>query len=485
MTKTKKLMIPAVIIIITVIITQIIMKNPPKSNRGKGPVSAPMTVETLTLKLEAYQVMLTSFGTVKPRTQSKLVAQASGQINEVSPQFRDGAFFEKGDVLLSLDDRDHQAEVKINQSSLMSAKQGLLEEQARAERALVDWQRLGDGKTPSALVLRKPQLAAAQAKVLSAQARLEKAQLVLERSKIIAPYAGRILKKHVDLGQVVNNNTQLADIYAVDYVEIRLPINNRDLDLLVLPEEYRQSNKVSVEADALSGTFPDTLSAPYHDTKVTLNSTLIGKQSWQGRIVRTEGAIDANSHQLYIIAQIDDPYEVNNTRTSPVKIGQYVTADITGKVIENALMIPNSAIYQGSYVYIVEDSPKGSVLKRQEVTIRWQNQQDALISKGLAFGQQLVLTPLGQVSSGTPVKIANDVTRQNSGISSVSSSANSSTNTRANIRPNTRPNTGNNKSRGRQARIEKRAQELGITVSELKARGKKAHGKKDRLAEGK
>jgi len=382
--KFKKLMIPLAIIVITVLITQVIMKNPPKSNRGKGAKSAQMTVETVKLSPESYQVMLSSFGTVKPRTQSILVAQASGQIKQVSGQFRDGGFFEQGDILVSLDDRDHQAEVKINQSSLMSAKQGLLEEEARAEQALTDWKRLGNGAHPSDLVLRKPQLAAAQAQVLSAQAKLDKAELVLERSQIIAPYAGRVLKTNVDLGQVVANNTQLADIYAVDYVEIRLPIKNKDLDLIALPEEYRHNNQADVF------------------TQVNLKSSLIGQQNWQGKIVRTEGAIDENSQQLYIVAQIDNPYEVTNSQSAPIKIGQYVTADITGKVIENALVIPNSAIYQGSYVYIVESG----VLKRKEINIRWQNSHDAVIDNGLAFGEHLVITSLGQVSSGTLVKIA-------------------------------------------------------------------------------
>ena len=52
-----------------------------------------MAVKTLTP--ETYQVMIDSFGTVKPRTQSMLVAQASGQIIEISEQFREGGFFEK------------------------------------------------------------------------------------------------------------------------------------------------------------------------------------------------------------------------------------------------------------------------------------------------------------------------------------------------------------------------------------------------------
>ena len=37
----------------------------------------------------------------------------------------------------------------------MSNKQSLIEEQARAEQALIDWQRLGNGKKANDLVLRK------------------------------------------------------------------------------------------------------------------------------------------------------------------------------------------------------------------------------------------------------------------------------------------------------------------------------------------
>ena len=390
--KIKKIIMPIVIILMTYFISQIIMNNPPESNRGKGAPVAQINVNTLALQLQRYSIVLNSFGRVKPRTSSELVAQVSGEINEISQQFREGGFFEKGDVLVQLDDRDHRAEVKINQSNLLLAKQVLLEEEARAKQALIDWQRLGNGSTASALVLREPQLAAAQAQVLSAQANLEKAELILERTKIVAPYAGRILKKHVDIGRVVVNNTQLADIYAVDYVEIRLPINNKDLSFIALPEQYRTSDQ--------------SMQGP--SAKIT--SDLIGQQHWQAQIVRTEGAIDENSQQLYIVAQIDDPYDTGKkNKVAPIKIGQYVNAEIKGKTIEQVLVIPNSAIYQGSYVYIAEHVNDKTVLKRKEITILWQNGEDAIIKSGLVEGNELVLTSLGQVSSGTPVTIVGSV----------------------------------------------------------------------------
>ncbi len=287
-----KIIIPAIIVIVTAILMKVIFDNPPENNRSKPSKAPQMTVATTTLEPKNYQVMVQSFGTVEPRTQSVLFAQVSGQINQVSPEFRAGGFFEKVMFLVQLDDRDHRAEVKIAQASLVSAKQALQEEEARVAQAEADWQRLGNGKAPSDLVLRKPQLAAAQAKVLSAEAQLDKVKLALERTRIVAPYAGRILKKHVDIGQVVSSNTALADIYAADYVEIRLPIKNKDLALMKLPEEY--------------------LTEPKHqqgNNDVMIYSDLIGKQQWQGRIIRTESAIDQSSQQLYVVAQINRPYD--------------------------------------------------------------------------------------------------------------------------------------------------------------------------------
>ena len=259
----------------------------------------------------------------------------------------------------------------------------MLEEKARVEQAEADWQRLGNGKKASALVLRKPQLEAAKAQVLSAQAKLDKANLSLDRTKIIAPYAGRVLKKQVDIGQVVSNNSQLATIFAIDYVEIRLPIKNKDLALINLPEEYRDIGEQGTK------------------NNVKLTSDLMGEQSWKGKIIRTESAIDELSQQLYVVAQINHPYNATTSKGSPIKIGQYVTAEITGKELRDSLVIPSSSIYQGSYVYIVENG----LLIRKEVVLGWQNGKQSIVESGLVIGDELVLTSLGQVSSGTPVAI--------------------------------------------------------------------------------
>ncbi len=382
-----KKLAPLVILLLLGGIAFVVLKNPPEAERIR-PVQEPqMTVDVLTLDRRPYHVKLESYGTVQPRTRSMLVAQVDGEITGISDSLREGGFFEENDPLLSIDSRDYEADVKIAEASLMDARQALAQEEARAVQALEDWNRLGNQGDAPDLVLRKPQLLAAEARVISAESALSKSKLELERTRILAPFAGRVMNKMVDVGQVVGRNSQLAEVYAVDYVEIRLPLRNRDLAFIDLPEDYRFSSEQQADGP-----------------EVAIHSELAGGTTWIGKVVRTESAIDESARQLHVVAQIDDPFGSGAEGRTPLKIGQYVTAQLGGKELATALVIPNRAIYQGSYVYIVEDG----VLQRRDIDIAWQNQSEALIERGLEAGDRLVLTPLGQVTSGVRVSVSTE-----------------------------------------------------------------------------
>jgi len=384
--KNRKL-IPIAILGGLLLIAALIRLNPPEAPQRQAFSGPMMTVETRIVEEVAYPIMLESYGTVQPRTRSVLVAQVGGQIISVNDNVRNGGFFEKGDVLANIDPRDYEADVRIADASLMDARQTLAEAAARTNQAREDWSRLGNtGEAPD-LVLRIPQLEAAKARIISAESALQKTKLDLERTNIVAPFAGRVLRKLVDLGQVVSPNTRLAEIYATDVVEIRLPLRNRDLPFIDLPESYRFGDGSRVTGG-----------------RVRIHSNLGGEESWDAVLVRTEGAIDEVARQLHVIAQIDDPFGRGNENHTPLKIGQYVTARLEGKTVLHALVIPNNTIYQGTYVYIVEDD----ILRRRNIEIDWQNDDEAVVGAGLAPGDILVTTALGQVTSGIRVTIVNE-----------------------------------------------------------------------------
>jgi len=378
----KRVAAPIAILAALIVAGVLVLSNPPDVERRGPPQGAQTVVEVLPITPRTYQISVDSYGTVQPRTQSMLVAQVSGQIVVMKEDFRPGGFFHKGEALVTIDPRDYEADVKIAEATLMDALQAKAQEQARAEQAQTDWERLGNpGETPSDLVLRKPQLQAAEARVSSARSALTKAKLDLERTSVTAPFSGRVLRQLVDVGQVVNPGTQLAEVYATDYVEVRLPIRNADLAFVELPEAHAA-----------------------HNPEVVVHSELGGRVDWRGQIIRTEGAIDEVARQLHVVAQINNPFGTQEPVERPLKIGEYVTAQVSGKQLRDVIVIPANTIYQNSYVYIVEDG----LLHRKDVEIAWQNGADAIISSGLAADDALVTTPLGQITSGTPVRIAGE-----------------------------------------------------------------------------
>ena len=384
MNKRYKWLIPAGVFGGLLALAMLIYANPPASPQRRPATGPNLVVETMPVRLQSYRVELQSYGTVQPRTQTTLISQVRGQIVYVNPNVRDGGYFKKGEVLASIDARDYEADVRIAEAILMDSRQQLAEAEARTMQAREDWERLGNSDEVPGLVLKLPQLEAAKARVVSAESTLQKARLELERTDIVAPYAGRILRKQVDIGQVVNTNQALADIYATDYVEVRLPLRNSDLGYIELPESYVD--------DAAKGEV----------AQVRILSSLVGETEWAAKLVRTEGAIDENARQLHVIAQVDDPFSQQSDNRSPLKIGEYVTAKLTGKTLSSVLVIPNNTIYQGSYVYVIE----GDVLQRRDIEIAWQNERDAIIEAGLANGESLVTTPLGQVTSGVRVRVS-------------------------------------------------------------------------------
>lgn len=343
-------------------------------------------VQVETLSLQPYQVWLSSQGTVQARTESTLVSQVRGEIISISPSFRAGGFFEEGEVLLEIDPRDYRVEILVSEAGLAQAELRYAEEQANANQAYADWKRLRPDDEPNDLVMRKPQLKQAEANVESARARLEIAKLNLERTKITAPFAGRILSKNVDVGQFVSPGNTLARIYAVDYAEIRLPLSERQFAFIDLPEAYR-GEEVEAETGA----------------EVYLNWS-VGNEShdWVGKIVRAEGALDARSRQLFIVAQVADPYGKQEDGKPPLKVGSFVQATIRGKELQDMYVIPRELYRKNEYVLVVD---KNNKLRRKHIVVEWGDVDNLVVSKGFDPGDRVCLTPINFPVDGMSVNI--------------------------------------------------------------------------------
>ncbi|MBS1269162.1 MAG: Multidrug resistance protein MdtA [Gammaproteobacteria bacterium] len=385
MLKWMRVGLPILILAGCVAVAAILIKTAPKAERRSPEPSLPV-VEIVEVNPRLYTVTLKSQGTVSPRTQSSLIAEVPGRVVNVADELRSGGFFEPGRLLLRIDPRDYENAVTIARSELAQAQLALEEETARTEQARQDWERLGLEGKPGQLALRRPQLDSARAKVAAAEARLEQARIDLQRTRIEAPYAGRVLEKSVDIGQYVTPGTVLSQIYAVDYVEIRLPLSNYQLQHVDLPENYRGTERTPVPIPA------------------RITGQIGGRSySWQGRIVRTEGDIDTDTRQWFIVAQVDDPYARRDGRP-PLKVGQFVRAEIEGRRLENVYVLPRAGLRPGDQVVAL--SPERTI-HRRPVDVLW-GTHDQVIVRGLDPGDEVVVSAVSFVVDGARVRVAGE-----------------------------------------------------------------------------
>ena len=360
--------------------------NKPKPAKFSPPPQVTQVIAETVVPTD-YQIFLKTRGTVVPRTTTTLFPQVSGRVVHISPNFREGGFFEKGETLLSIEKVDYETALVAAESQLAQARTALAEEEARSGQAKENWRRLGKRGEPSDLVLRKPQLAEAKARLLSAEADVEKARRDLERTDVRAPYAGRILSQIADVGQYISPGTQLGRAFATDVLEVRLPLTNHQLGFVDLPETYRDS------------------SAPAFDGPKVAVTAKIGRSesTWQGKVVRVDSAIDESSRQLFVVAQIEDPYRERSGEGPPLKIGMYVDALVEGQNLRNVFVMPRSAVRVSGEVILIDSEYQ---IERRKVSPIWKGEKEIVVPQeggGIAAGEVLCLTPLAYPANGVRV----------------------------------------------------------------------------------
>ena len=367
---------PLLLIIAGIMIFFILIISKPKSTPKPIEIIKPI-VEVEKIYLKDMIVSVKSQGFVSPKTESQIYPEISGKIIKISDKLEDGASFKKGDILLQIDPIDYKLALKSAESNLAQAKLQLSIERAESELARKEWEKIGDGKA-SELTLRTPQLNRAIAVVEAAEALLQQSKRNLEKTQISAPYDGLVRKKNVDIGTVIGPGYLIASVYAIDYVEVKLPIPDRELEYIEIP---------------LDGSRIVNSKQP----RVVFKGLFGGENVvWNGKIVRMEADLDMKSRMATLISRVDNPYK----NKIPLKVGQYVEAEIYGKKYKNIFSVPRDFIYQQDNIIII--SPDSTIEIRKINILKIEN-NDVLIDSGIKNGELICLTNLDVLYNGMSV----------------------------------------------------------------------------------
>ena len=370
---------PIIIITIGVLICSLLIKCSPEVKPEEVARIIPM-VDSTTLEKTSINIIIDSQGTIIPRTESQLYPEIRGEVVYVSPKLDEGSSFNEGDILLRIDSRDYELDIKTAEASLDDAKTALSIAQAESNFEREQWE-LSNSGDASDLRLKIPQLKKAESTVEAAEANLEKLKRNLEKTTIRAPYDGLVRKKNVDRGTVIGPGYLIANIYAIDYVEVKLPIPDEDLSFLDIPLDGSQINKSN-------------------QPLVMLKGSLGGKNiEWDGRVVRMEAEFDPKSRMAILIARVSDPYKYK----FPLRVGQFVEAEITGRNYNNLYIIDRELIKNKNQVVTINKAD--STLKYEDINVLRYVDDTALINGGLPDEVSVCITNLDVMYNGMKIRI--------------------------------------------------------------------------------
>jgi len=322
---------------------------------GGGDPSGPaaptaVSVRTIRVAPEPVELSITATGAIEPRARVIVAAQQEGLVTEV--RVREGDRVASGQVLVRLDDREIQAQ--------------LAEEEARRIEAEAQWRRsqalVADG------LIAESQADTARAGFETASARVTALQTRLSFTRITAPVAGVITARRVEVGNLAAARVALLEMAAGDGLVLRVPVS--ELDVVKLAA----GDAAAVTVDALPGT------------------------RIEGRIGRIFPATDAGTRQVTVELELQAP-------PPAVKPGFLARAILVIERMPAGLLVPDTAVLRGSevplYVWVVE----GDAAKVRAVEVGARVGGRALIARGLAAGDEVVVEGFARLRDGTPVKV--------------------------------------------------------------------------------
>ncbi|WP_345336832.1 efflux RND transporter periplasmic adaptor subunit [Ferrimonas pelagia] len=351
--------------------TQPANHSPSQPSQGESATSPLTTVRVQTISPASHQPQIVSHGEVTARYELDLSAEVSGQILALAESFRTGAVLPAGTELIQINDLKYQQALASAQSTEANAYVSLLQARQDVVQAKQEWSLAGIEGEPDPLLLRQPQLAAAEATYREAQASVEQAAYELAQTRISVPFDALVVSRYVSPGAQLQSGSAVASLMSMDQLEVSLPLSEAQWQWLAQdPAEIA----------------------------VVLEDTETG-QRWHTQADRFEWHRDGQSRQRNLVVALSP--EPNN----PLLPGTFVQASLTGEAQSALLAVPASSLAVDNYGQQVIWSVDGEQrLQKAEATVQFFNDDLAYIASDEPV--DLVIAP------GSRLREAQRVNRQ-------------------------------------------------------------------------
>ena len=397
----------AVVLGIAAAFCDYLIKNKPQPERHEVKSNAPL-VSYVVLHPENVREVLYGYGTARADRQATLAAEINAPVLELVNDLNTGVAVEKGQLLVRLDDRQYQqdlleaeslleardagaAQLRVEQQNLAALleianadlivnkeefdRMDRLRSEDRASSTEYNLARLkyqaalrAKQQLDNQIALLEPARLRIKAEKTAAVARAERAKLNIDRCSIKAPFAGQVSALNVDQGDRVRIGSEILRISNLDIIELPLEI----------PVSVHTRLSIGAKVTAYVESFPD--------------------QKWEGVISRMSPVASERSRTIEVYVEID-----NRKQQVPLVPGYFVKAEVEGPMIENALVVPRTAVV-GGYVYVANDR----VVHKHKVEVDRYLNDHAVLSGTIQSGDHVITTNLELLYEGCKVRYHGD-----------------------------------------------------------------------------
>jgi multidrug efflux system membrane fusion protein len=336
--------------------------------RNQGPVPV-VVAQTHTADVP---VWLEGVGTAKARNTVTVKPQVDGKI--LSIDFKEGQDVKRGDVLARIDPVTYQAQ--LDQAI---AKKALDEVQlANAKLDLERYMKLSSNVVSVKTVdTQKALVSQLEAQIKSDDAAIDNTRAILGYTTVVAPIDGRTGLRLVDVGNLVRaSDAGIVVITEIQPISVLFTLPQQDLPAINKARAHRELTVEALETDS-----KDVL-----DT---------------GKLQVIDNQVDQSTGTIRLKADFPN-------KQLQLWPGQFVNVRLLLKTLDQVVVVPTAAVQRGpdgTFVYIVNGENKANA---RSVAVIQQDDEQAVIGKGLASGEKVVTAGFARLKEGSEVTIGGE-----------------------------------------------------------------------------
>lgn len=356
------------------IVAVIVLNSTPTANSAEAKTAAAepalllVAADLVTVDTGSVAQGIRVTGTLEPLNRTTVNAQLSAVVDSVL--VREGESVRKGQVLMRQNSADVVAQLQRAEAQLASARVELrlMEEYEAKKAALYEKKYLSEFDWSTA----KGDTELKRSLVKIQEANVAIARKAVDDTAILAPIGGIVAERYVQPGSNVMPGQALMSLVDLSQLELAADIPARDI------------NQIHVGGD------------------VTFTVDGQPNRTFHGKVVRINPMANGGARTITLYARVDN-------RDGVLKGGMFANGRVvTGNAARGkVLRIPAGAVRDidgKRQVWVIRDNK----LALQPVTLGIRDSGTGLIEvkQGLAAGERVILTNIGQRTAGMPVSVA-------------------------------------------------------------------------------